>query len=174
MEPLTAHAASGLGLFLLTLTYPPFEGIFKCLTFYLLTISLGSSRKEGTEIERKEGGLPCPSCFPLSPIRMPLFHPLRLLSPRTSGIFSVPDLVLCGRAVPNYMALWDKLEKKWAPWCGCSPWESAWLGKQARLQQPTPFNWIIIIIFAQCTTWTIIHGSLDCWPPHFPSYSGHA
>ena len=90
----------------------------------------------------KKRGLPCPSCFPLSPIRMLPFHPLRLLSPRTSGIFSVPDLVLCGPGCPNYMALWDKLEKKWAPWGGCSPWESAWLGKQARLQQPTPFNWI--------------------------------
>lgn len=44
------------------------------------------------------------------------------------------------------MALWDQLEKKQAPRGECSPWESAWLGKQAGLQQPTTFNWIFFFL----------------------------
>lgn len=49
------------------------------------------------------------------PIRMPLLHPLRLLSPTASGIAGVPDPVPCGQGCLNYMALWDQLEKKRAP-----------------------------------------------------------
>ena len=69
-------------------------------------------RKEREAGGRKGGrptvpllGLAFPLARQLSPI-----HPLKLVSPRASGISRVPDLVPCGRGSRSSMPLWDKGE----------------------------------------------------------------